>query len=104
MHPPFFVVDHKIGPDIQHQSECKPVVRRGAPKALILSHSAPGWPPVPLIFDAPDVPMQGLTPLNQNAIARPQLCVVPPAQPTLRHLIGRLLIRTGQRMILENRA
>jgi len=45
MHPPFFIVDHKIGPDILHQADSKPVVRRDLPERLALNPSAAGWPP-----------------------------------------------------------
>jgi hypothetical protein len=38
------------------------------------------------------------------AHAQPVLRIVPPPQRTLRDMIGRFLIRAGQRMILEGRA
>ena len=103
MHPPFFVVDHKIAADI-HPHASKPVKRRAAPDRLVLTPATSGWPPVPLIADLPQNDVLGLRPDGICALQRPQLQVVPPPQPTLRHIVGRLLIRAGQRMILENRA
>lgn len=99
MHPPFFVVDHKIGPDIYHHEASR---RRGKPKSLNLSYVATGWPPVPLVHEAT---LTGYVPLPSGAkiLLRPMLQVVPPPQRNLRHIVGRWLIRLGQRMILENR-
>lgn len=102
MHPPFFVVDHKIGPDIYHRDTPRPSRRRGKPETLNLSHVATGWPPVPLVDEAT---LTGYVPLPSGAkiLLRPVLQVVPPPQRNLRHIVGRWLIRLGQRMILENR-
>jgi hypothetical protein len=104
MHPPFFTVDHKIGPDIHHHGDDRPVVRRASPTRLVLTPATTGWPPVPLL--APSSVGAGAVqlPTGSNAFVRPQLRIVPPPQPTLRSIIGRFLIRAGQRMILENRA
>ncbi|WP_108814478.1 hypothetical protein [Loktanella sp. Alg231-35] len=104
MHPPFFTVDHKIGPDIHHYCDEKPIVRRASPTRLDLTPATTGWPPVPLLVtpsaDAGSVQL----PRGAAPFLRPQLRVVPPPQRTLRNTIGRFLIRAGQRMILENRA
>ena len=102
MHPPFFVVDHKIGPDIHHHGDHKPIVRRNLPERLDMSVAAGGWPPVPLQLPSPD-PAPRL-PSGSRVVAPLHLRVVPPPEPGLRQAIGRLLIRLGQRMILENRA
>ena len=100
MHPPFYTVDHKIGPDIRHFGDSKTIVRRGAPARLALTPVATGWPPVPLL-------PQDHTPLRMPSgvtlAPRLHLQVVPPPEPTWRVSVGRLLIRIGQRMILQNR-
>ncbi len=103
MHPPFFIVDHKIGPDIHHYGESKPVIRRSLPERLSLRPSAAGWPPVPLSPGA--FTDNGALQLPSGAMlpGPAPLRVVPPPQRTWRDVIGRLLIRMGQRLILENR-
>jgi len=103
MHPPFYVVDHRIGPDVHHQSDGKPVVRRSLPERLALKPSAAGWPPIPLSPGA--FTDNGALHLPSGAILPPQaiLRIVPPPQRKLRDVIGRFLIRAGQRMIMENR-
>ncbi|EBA10748.1 hypothetical protein [Roseobacter sp. CCS2] len=103
MHPPFYTVDHKIGPDIHHHSDTKPVTRRSLPERLSLRPSATGWPPVPLSSGA--FIDNGALQLPSGAMLPPQaaLRIVPPPQRTWRHMIGRMLIRAGQRMIMENR-
>lgn len=45
MHPPFFVVDHRIDHDILPVEERK-VIRRSAPERLRLTLPAPGTPVV----------------------------------------------------------
>ena len=103
MHPPFFTVDHKIGPDIHHHSDKKPVTRRSLPERLALRPSASGWPPIPMSSAA--FTDNGALHLPSGAMLAPQttLQVVPPPQRTWRDVIGRMLIRAGQRMIMENR-
>ena len=103
MHPPFYTVDHKIGPDIYHYNDSKPVVRRSLPDRLALRPSATGWPPVPLSQSG--FVDNGALHLPSGTMLAPQtvLRVVPPPQRTWRDIIGRLLIRAGQRMIMENR-
>jgi hypothetical protein len=104
MHPPFYTVDHKIGPDIHHLSDSKPVKRRSQPEQLQLTPATIGWPPVPLLPNALD-DLWGLqVPSGSAVMIPPKLRVVPPPQRTWRDVVGRLLIRAGQRMILENRA
>lgn len=104
MHPPFYTVDHKIGPDIHHHDDDKPVVRRSAPARLDLTPATTGWPPVPLQATPPADTGAVQLPSGRAAFVRSQLRIVPPPQRTLRSAIGRFLIRAGQRMILENRA
>ena len=103
MHPPFYTVDHKVGPDICHHFDSKPVTRRGLPERLALRPSAAGWPPIPLSPGA--FSDNGALHLPSGAMVPPQhiLRVVPPPQRTWRDSLGRFLIRIGQRMILENR-
>jgi hypothetical protein len=104
MHPPFFTVDHKIGPDIHHDGDSKPVRRRGRPEKLRLMPATTGWPPVPLLPNPLDDLAALQVPSGSSVMAQPKLRIVPPPQRTWRDIIGRLLIRAGQRMILENRA
>ena len=85
MHPPFYVVDHRVGaPDIYPA----PKPRRGAPARLDLSPVAANWPPVPFVPSAP--------PARPDP-ARIVWLVPPPRGPRAR--LGRLLIRMGQRII-----
>lgn len=95
MHPPFLFTDHKVGPDIYTP---KPKARRGSPARLDLT-PAPGWPPVPLIAPQSILP---LGPSGRPFMTGVHLAIVPPPRDTLRDMIGRWLIRTGQRMILTN--
>lgn len=90
MHPPFYVVDHKIGPDIHPPCDAPRILRRNKPAVLDLTPVANGWPPVPLV---PAQPAQALP-------QPPMLRIVPPPDRTIRHIVGRLLIRAGQRLIL----
>jgi len=102
MHPPFHVVDHKIGPDIHHSGDTKPVVRRGAPARLRLRAAVNGWPPIPV----PTPALDGQHPLPSGRLPHPApvLQIAPPARTGLRDFIGRWMIRTGQRMIMQGRA
>lgn len=91
MHPPFIHTDHKIGPNI-HSS--KPKVRRTQPARLDLRPMAPGWPPMPLVEPSA---------LAKLAAERPPVFyVVPTPRRVWRDILGRFLIRVGQRMILTN--
>lgn len=103
MHPPFFIVDHKIGHDIHHFTGDRPIIRRGAPVRLALRHTSSGWPPIPLQAGA--FTDNGALHLPSGAMLPPvaTLRVVPPPQRRWRDMLGRLLIRTGQRLIMENR-
>ena len=100
MHPPFYTVDHKIGQDIRHFGDGKKLIRRSAPARLDLTPVATGWPPVPLL---PHDPTPVHLPSGVTLAPRLHLQVVPPPEPTWRIVVGRLLIRIGQRMILQNR-
>ena len=104
MHPPFFTVDHKIGPDIHHHGDEKPIIRRSLPERLRLTPATTGWPPVPIIAGPAEDLSVLVLPSGAVAVPKLRLQVVPPARRTWRDAVGRLLIRTGQRMILENRA
>ena len=87
MHPPFYVVGRNASPSPHHP---KPHVRRSAPQWLDLSPADLHWPPVPLAIPKPQVqPLQVVT-----------LRFVPAPKKTVRDVIGRWLIRAGQRMIL----
>ena len=103
MHPPFYTVDHKIGTDIRHHGGGKPTKRRGLPERLQLTPATTGWPPVALLPGALQDAQIVQLPSGHATAARPMLQIVPPPRRTLREVIGRLLIRTGQRMILSNR-
>ena len=91
MHPPFVFTDHKVSPSTH---PARPHVRRTRPARLDLA-PAPGWPPVPLV--APPVP---LAPAGVPLIRGGHLRVVPPPRNGWRDVLGRWMIRTGQRMIL----
>lgn len=100
MHPPFFHVDHKIGHDphfIGHQPKPK---RRTRPEALTIAPAR--FAPVPFapVEPAPVV----LLPPDDKVVLMPHIHVVTAPQSTLRDLLGRLLIRIGQRLILAKRA
>ncbi len=95
MHPPFIFTDHRIGPDTFTP---KPHVKRTRPTRLDLS-PATGWPPVPLVLPS-EVPT---APSGQPFRPGFKLYVVPPPRATWRDIVGRFLIRIGQRMILQNR-
>ena len=94
MHPPFYIPDPLVGPHAPHH------VRRTRPERLRLTPAAPGWPPLPLgrVTAAPPPAV----PAPVRPVPRPVLQVVPPPQPGLRDLIGRFLIRTGQRMLFRH--
>lgn len=87
MHPPFIFTDHKVGRAPVHPT---PTPRRGAPTRLDMRPVSSNWPPVPLI--APPAPALG-----------PHLFIVPQPSTRWRDIMGRWLIRLGQRMILTNR-
>jgi hypothetical protein len=101
MHPPFFTVDHKIGPDIHHHGDTRPVIRRGLPERLRLTPATTGWPPVPLRATLLEDETTIQVPSGAAVTVRPKLQIVPPPGRGWREIIGRMLIRTGQRMILQ---
>lgn len=103
MHPPFFNVDHKIGADIHHHHGQASVKRRGFPERLRLAPATTGWPPVTLQPVGLEDDRGIQAPTGHAVVHRPKLQVVPPPRRGLRDAIGRLLIRTGQRMILSGR-
>ena len=87
MHPPFVFTDHKVGHAPVHPA---PVPRRSQPARLDLRPVTANWPPVPLM--PPPGPPAG-----------PHLFVVPQPGTRIRDIMGRWLIRLGQRMIMTNR-
>lgn len=87
MHPPFFVVDRNVNPPSIPQ---RTHVRRTVPQRLDLTPASTNWPPIPLA--PPPPPAQPLQLI--------QLRVVPLPKKSARDMIGRWLIRAGQRMIL----
>ncbi|KJZ19238.1 hypothetical protein [Loktanella sp. S4079] len=103
MHPPFYPVDHKVDPNILQPYDERPVKRRTTAEPLRFAVASHDWPPVP--FAAPEHDFHaGITlPSGTVVEVRPQLWIVPPPQRKIRHIIGRWLIRMGQRLILENR-
>ena len=103
MHPPFFTVDHRIGPDIHHDGDSKPIKRRSLPERLRLTPVAAGWPPVRLHPVWPEDNAASQLPRATMMENRPMLHIVPPPRRTWRDIVGRWLIRVGQRMILQNR-
>lgn len=103
MHPPFFTVDHKIRADIHHHDGHKPVKRRSFPARLRLTPATTGWPPIMLQPVGSEDSGSIQAPTGQAIACRPRLQIVPPPRRSLRDVIGRLLIRTGQRMILSGR-
>lgn len=103
MHPPFYIPDTSVSADIAHHYESKPKIRRGS-KATALRFLPFGiWPPLhPALMDHVDDTTPAL-PTGRPAPGRPALHVVPVPRRGLREMLGRFLIRTGQRMILQNR-
>ena len=102
MHPPFFTPDTFVSTDIvaNHHRLATPK-RRSAPQRLRIL-PAPCWPPVPLVSPKNLDEALPTPPSGHPARALPQLHVVPAPRNTLRDAVGRFLIRTGQRMILQN--
>lgn len=103
MHPPFYLPDTRVAHDIAHHHDCKPLTRRGTLPQILRILPMPGWPPVhPSLRDHID-PTVIVVPSGRPAPSRPVLHVVPEPRNALRVIMGRFLIRLGQRMILENR-
>ncbi|PRY76015.1 hypothetical protein CLV80_110101 [Yoonia maritima] len=103
MHPPFYVVDHKVGPENHNDYSERTTKRRTQPQRLQISPVASSWPPVPFIPEVDTNPQLIRLPSGMLVAEKPRLQIVPAPQRSLRHVIGRWLIRIGQRMILENR-
>lgn len=100
MHPPFIFTDHRVGPDPYLHHGVKPP-RRGQPARLDITPATSGWPPLPLVAPPAALP---LSPTGRPFTAGLRLAVAPPPRSGLRDLIGRWLIRLGQRMIMQQRA
>jgi len=86
MHPPFIFTDHKVRPN----THLHPKPKRGDYTPLNLHPTPACWPPLPLVQV-----VEPQTPVDQ-------LRIVPVPKRTIKDRIGRWLIRTGQRMILEH--
>jgi len=99
MHPPFIFPNHPVGPTHVSPTPERTIVRRSKPEALRLTPATGDWPPVPLVAPTDTYP----APKDELIAPKDRLQVVPIPRNTLRDRIGRFLIRTGQRMILENR-
>ena len=97
MHPPFYTPDTSVSRDITPFSG-RPIKRRGEKPQRLVILPFTGWPPV-----AP--PPLDPVPLSDHVAPGRQpivLVVVPAPRSTWRDIMGRFLIRTGQRMILRN--
>jgi len=98
MHPPFFPTDHRSSVNTPHPVSHRRGLRRTTPMVLpmTLSHLA----------ENPTIPVYLAEDVRPDEIADPRpviLRAVPaPTHNSLRDVIGRWLIRLGQRMILEN--
>ena len=103
MHPPFFIPDTRVSSDIFHHVDTKPRIRRGERPVALRILPVGLWPPLhPALCDRIDDSAPAL-PTGRAAPNRPALHVVPLPRRGLREAFGRFLIRTGQRMILQNR-
>lgn len=102
MHPPFYTPDTYVSSDIiaDHHRPVKP--RRGAAPQRLRFLPVPGWPPIHPTMADPVQPAPPALPSGRPAQPLPHLSVVPTPRNTLRDMVGRFLIRTGQRMILQN--
>lgn len=98
MHPPFFPVDHRSVVHTPHPVSHRTGLRRTTPVVLPISLSHLVENPVIPIYLAEDIKPGDIP--DQRPI---RLQAVPlPTHNSLRDVIGRWLIRVGQRMILEN--
>ena len=105
MHPPFFVVDHRTGPDpapavARHRD--RPIIRRSRPEALGFApsrHDAPFGPadaPIPAV-PAPEARRAQLVALASDPRFRAGAV---PARPVgLRVRLGQMLMRAGWRLL-----
>ncbi|RYH03800.1 hypothetical protein EU805_00045 [Salipiger sp. IMCC34102] len=84
MHPPFYIVDHRVGAP----SHAPTPPRRSAPARLDLRPVSANWPPVPFAAAVPT-----LRPDPARIV-----WLVPPPRG-VRARLGLLLIRAGRRMI-----
>lgn len=93
MHPPFIHTDHRIGQTHQHPKP-RTIVRRSKPERLDLTPTVQGWPPMPILEPS----------LHAKALIAqpPQIYLVPPPRRIWRDILGRFLIRAGQRMLAAN--
>lgn len=102
MHPPFYIPDVRIADDITPHHGTRRLIKRGDRPQRLPVLPVPGWPPLP--FRTPDwaTAKAPTLPTGRPVMATPVLAIVPKPRNTLRDSLGRFLIRTGQRMILEN--
>ena len=70
MHPPFYVVDHRIHPQSHYPLDERRIVRRSQPEVLQLSLPGPGAPLVSYHPVAQPLPRQPAAPLIPNRARR----------------------------------
>ncbi|SEV94079.1 hypothetical protein SAMN04488515_0326 [Cognatiyoonia koreensis] len=98
MHPPFFHTDHRSVVHVPHPASHTTGLRRTAPVVLpiTVSHLVENpFIPTYLVEDVMQDEMPDTRPVMLRAVPAPR-------HKSLRDVIGRWLIRLGQRMILEN--
>ncbi len=105
MHPPIFVVDHRIGPGpapVFDGHQDRPKNRRHAPQRLEMTDSRHSAPFSPAMGVVPDVP----EPVRQRALLialandpRFQRARPTPRASGIRVRLGRLLMAIGWRLI-----
>jgi len=58
MHPPFYVVDHRIDPEFSYPLEERRIIRRNRPEALRLTLPGPGAPLITTQAVASSLPLK----------------------------------------------
>ena len=102
MHPPFYIPDTFVSQDITPHGGVRRVTPRGETPRRLTFLPMPGWPPRSVQLTDQVPPRDPVLPSGRPAVPVPVLAVVPAARSTWRDIVGRFLIRTGQRMILQN--
>ncbi|HSG36758.1 MAG TPA: hypothetical protein VLA27_04890 [Paracoccaceae bacterium] len=107
MHPPLFVVDHRIGPDpapadARHRD--RPIIRRSQPEALSFAASRHDAPHGPAEAHIPAVPSPEVRKAQLVALANdPRFKArVQPRPVGLRLRLGQALMRAGWRLLRAN--
>jgi hypothetical protein len=100
MHPPLFVVDHRIGPDpapagLRHRD--RPFIRRSQPEALRFAASRHDAPSGPAAAHIPAVPSPEVRKAQLVALANdPRFQARTAPRPAgLRLRLGKMLMRAG---------